>query len=98
MTDATSETGVKEPSTAPAQLPVLPVADPKEQGMRDTARDAWLVMQATAYAYRQNVAWLESLQKWLDVLSVLVAVWLLLVLWGLGGSSLPEITRTNSAR
>lgn len=60
----------------------LPFIKPREQKMIDNARDNWLMSEATAFGYRQNVKRLEQLQQWLDGLSVLVAIWLVAILWG----------------
>lgn len=53
------------------------------QSQLDEARDYWLVLQATAEGYRQSVRWLERLQEVLDILGVLIAIWLVVVLWGI---------------
>jgi len=50
--------------------------------MIDESRDNWLILQAAAEGYRQNVRSIERKQGLLDILSVLVSVWLVVVLWG----------------
>jgi hypothetical protein len=64
------------------QAAAVPAPMAKQQRMMDEARDAWLVLQAAAEGYRQNVRSLERKQGLYDLLSVLVAIWLVVVLWG----------------
>ncbi|MCC7418661.1 MAG: hypothetical protein IT428_00120 [Planctomycetaceae bacterium] len=56
---------------------------PRIQALVDEARNRRLTLEAIAHGYRSNVSRVESLQKLLDVLSVLIAIWFVAVLWGI---------------
>ena len=74
----------QEGSATPTPLPIhpMPAISAREQRLLD--EDAWLVLEAAAYGYRASVKRIERRQAILDWLSIALAMWLLLVLWGVG--------------
>jgi hypothetical protein len=77
--DAAATMPPQEPAAGQASSPSV---DSRQQKLVDAARDGWLVLQALAFGYRQNVARIDFLQQGLDALSVLTSIWLVAVLWG----------------